>query len=536
MAWKLRTPRQQRRLHECAARLAVLACAASLAIGLLGPAGSASAAGVCTASLQALVDATPTGGVLRLPACIYEQRITINKPMTLDGQGQAEIRGSDVWSTWAQSGGAWISANTLPPFDAGGGVICDDPRCNWPEQVFYDGTPLTQVAAGTVPSSGQFSLTGARQVVLANNPGGHVVEVSTRTGWIDTQSDNVTIQGLTMRHAANQAQIGAVGNQGRNGWTLQNNQLYDTHGAIVVVGGASNPSTQTRVLNNKIAESGFQGILGNVNTNTLIQGNEIFWNNTEGFFLDWAGGGVKLTGMTNATLDTNVVHDNQGPGLWCDQNCRNITFSSNRVYYNAGHRRTGPDGSPQIFFEISEGALIQGNAVWGATGFWPGIYISSSGNAEVRWNVVAWSDRGLMAYLQTRCCIPPEGETNVYFHDNAIVMGQRGDLAIMWGDDSTNQITTPPNRGVNNAVWYPTAEDGRTRFRWGNQQFSSLSGFAATPGGTGTRYLTSQQATSTLNTYVIPIPGGVGLAPATPGAGSAPSKAPAAARAAALTR
>ena len=126
-------------------------CAASLAIGLLGPATSASAAAVCSTSLQALVDATPTGGVLRLPACIYEQRITINKPMTLDGQGQAEIRGSDVWSTWAQSGGAWISANTLPPFDAGGGVICDDPRCNWPEQVFYDGTPLTQVAAGTCP-------------------------------------------------------------------------------------------------------------------------------------------------------------------------------------------------------------------------------------------------------------------------------------------------------------------------------------------------------------------------------------------------
>ena len=117
-------------------------------------------------------------------------------------------------------------------------------------------------------------------------------------------------------------------------------------GQRVVVGGASNPGTQTRVLNNKIAESGFQGILGNVNTNTLIQGNEIFWNNTEGFFLDWAGGGVKLTGMTNATLDTNVVHDNQGPGLWCDQNCRNITFSSNRVYYNAGHRRTRPRRKP----------------------------------------------------------------------------------------------------------------------------------------------------------------------------------------------
>ena len=206
--------------------------------------------------------------------------------------------------------------------------------------------------------------------------GGLCREVSTRTMWIDTESDNVTIHGMTMRHAANPAQTGAVGNQGRNNWTLQNSQLYDTHGATVVVGGASNPGTQTRVLNNKVAQSGFEGILGNRNVNTLIQGNEVYWNNTEGFLLDWAGGGIKLSGVTNATMDTNVVDDNRGPGLWCDEACGNVTISSNRVYNNTGHWRMGPDGSPQIFFEVSEGALIQGDAVWGATGWWPGIYIS----------------------------------------------------------------------------------------------------------------------------------------------------------------
>ena len=149
-----------------------------------------------------------------------------------------------------------------------------------------------------------------------------------------------------MRHAANAAQTGAVGNQGRNGWTLQNNRLYDTNGATVVVGGASNPATQTRVLNNQIAESGFEGIEGNQNVNTLIQGNEVYWNNTEGYDVDWAGGGIKLSGLTNATLDTNVVHDNMGPGLWCDQACGNVTFSSNRVYNNGGHRRQRPGWEP----------------------------------------------------------------------------------------------------------------------------------------------------------------------------------------------
>src|SRR5262249_38601462 len=161
------------------------------------------------------------------------------------------------------------------------------------------------------------------------------------------------------------------------------------------------------------------------------QGNEVFWNNTEGFMLDWAGGGIKLSGVTNATMDSNVVHDNRGPGLWCDQACSNVTFSSNRVYNNGGHPDHGPPRSPPNFLDISEGALIQGNAVWGATGSWPGIYISSSGNAEVRWNVVSSSSRGLEAYLQTRCCIPPQGVSNVYFHDNAIIMPPTGDFAML---------------------------------------------------------------------------------------------------------
>jgi hypothetical protein len=489
----------------------IVACAGAFATLLIGPIGTASATSPCDAKLQSLVDSTPAGGVLHLPACIYEEKITINKSMTLDGQGQAEIRGSDVWSAWTAGPATWTSVNTLPVFPSDAQAMCVDPRCSWPEQVFFDGTPLTQLAPGSTPAADQFTLNGARQVVLARNPAGHVVEVSTRTGWIDTEADNVTIQGLTMRHAANPAQTGAVGNQARNAWTLQNNRLYDANGATVVVGGASNAGTQTRVLNNQIAESGFEGIEGYMNVNTLVQGNEVYWNGTEGYDLDWAGGGIKLSALTNLTLDSNVVHDNMGPGLWCDLACSNVTMSSNRVYNNDGHRTSGPDGSPQIMFEISEGALIQGNAVWGAKGYWPGIYLASSGNAEVRWNVVAWSGRGFMAYLQTRCCIPSAGATNIYVHDNDFVMGPAGDYAMLWGDDGTNQIASPTNRGANNAVWYPKSENGQPRFRWGNQVFSSLTSFAATPGGAGSTYLSNRQVVAALKTYVIPIPGGVGL-------------------------
>ena len=56
----------------------------------------------CTTKLQALVDAAATGATLDVPPCTYREMVRITKPLTLDGHGQAEIRGSDVWSDWTQ--------------------------------------------------------------------------------------------------------------------------------------------------------------------------------------------------------------------------------------------------------------------------------------------------------------------------------------------------------------------------------------------------------------------------------------------------
>jgi hypothetical protein len=148
--------------------------------------------------------------------------------MILDGAGQAQIRGSDVWSKWTLSDRSWVSTLTLPIFNTSHQGICADgtTRCNWPEQVYQDGTPLVQVGVGKVPTTGQFSVDTARHVVLGEDPTGHLMEVTTRERWVDTESDTVTIQNFTFAHAANAAQTGAVGNQNRDGWTLQDSKLY----------------------------------------------------------------------------------------------------------------------------------------------------------------------------------------------------------------------------------------------------------------------------------------------------------------------
>ena len=456
----------------------------------------------CSKSLQSLIDAAPAGSVVDVPACIYHEIVTINKPLTIDGHGQAQIRGSDVWTTWSASGGSYVSNLTVPVFNLDHGGVCADGsgRCNWPEQVYVDGAPLSELSSGSVPGPNQFSLDKARHVMLHDDPTGHIVEVTTRERWVDTQADNVTIQGMTFWHAANAAETGAIGNQNRNGWTLQDSKLYSAHGGIVSLGGASNPNTQTRVLRNVIAGSGYEAIDGFRNNNTLIQGNTIYNNNLSGFdSVNWAGAGVKVVAFTNLTIDANEVRNNAGPGLWCDIGCQGVTFSNNRVHDNGG---------AGILFEISAGAKIYNNAIWDCSPTAPGINISSSANADVYSNVLAWNNLGIAVFSEDRANRPGQGTVGITVHDNTILANGQSALSLQWFQRGSGNLfeSGSSNWGGSNAFWFPGDEDGSGRFRW-QRYISSLNDFKQTPSGGGSRYLSLQERDQVLAGWGIPKPG-----------------------------
>jgi hypothetical protein len=193
--------------------LAILSPIMVVTVSLLAAsaADTADAQPTCQGSLQALVNAADPRTVVETAAgCVYREQVTINKPLTLQGGPGTEIRGSDVWTGWTKSGSYWVSKGTLPVFPAGN-VFCNPDeintsRCKWPEQVFFDDNPLLQVASN--PQSGQFALNANRQVLLADDPTGHTVEVTTRTRWVQGASGDVTIEGFTMKHAANTGQTG----------------------------------------------------------------------------------------------------------------------------------------------------------------------------------------------------------------------------------------------------------------------------------------------------------------------------------------
>ena len=261
-----------------------------------------------------------------------------------------------------------------------------DGRCRWPEQVFFDGKPLRQVAGS--PRSGQFALDSDRRVLLADNPAGHTIEVTTRSFWIKAASEGVTVQGFTMRHAASPAQRGAIDVRGYANWTIRGNVLSDVHGTVVYIDGPSN----VNLLDNDISRGGQQGVNGS-GDGTVIRGNRIYENNTEGFDPAWEAGGLKITRARNLIIDGNEAFNNDGPGLWCDIDCDGAVFTNNRAHHNA---RQG------IAYEISHGGTIAGNAVWengwgfSDWGWGAGILCNTCDSTEIRDNIAAWNADGIV--------------------------------------------------------------------------------------------------------------------------------------------
>ena len=115
-----------------------------------------------------------------------------------------------------------------------------------------------------------------------------------------------------------------------------------------MLGSAS--GTGTRVHDCDIHHNGQIGIEGN-GRDIRIEHNRIWSNNIRGFDSDWEAGGVKIALSDGVAFRGNHVHDNDGPGLWCDIDCRNVVYENNLVENNEQMRHLSRDfiqrGHPQ---------------------------------------------------------------------------------------------------------------------------------------------------------------------------------------------
>jgi hypothetical protein len=463
----------------------------------------------CGGTLQAKIDAAAPGDTVVADACIYRETITISKPLTLKGVPGSQIRGSDVWAgkKWAKNGSYWTSKDTVPVFSVSGTCEADNIRCLWPAQVFVDGKPQTQVASD--PEPGQFAINAQRQVILPIDPSKNYVEVTTRTQWVVGRSDDVTIEGFNMAHAANDAQTGALYNSGHSNWTLKNNLFSDAHGINIVL----HHGTGLKLLNNEIRRGGQQGV-GSYKAAIELRGNKIHDNGTEGFDSSWSAGGAKFAGLSSLVADSNEIYRNDGKGIGCDLSCENATISNDRIHHNT---------ESAIFYEISDDAEIFGNVVWengwkSVGGAWQGaIRATNTRDVEIYSNTLAWNQSGISVLSTDRQDSYLNDVRNNYVHDNTILSedypGAHDDLTICnrslvlaFCQSYPGNLYAPyaNNTGKDNRYWFEAAEGPLPRFSWNNQGYTKLSEFNATPAEEDGHYLSDAEKKQITTSKEIP--------------------------------
>jgi parallel beta-helix repeat protein len=235
----------------------------------------------------------------------------------------------------------------------------------------------------------------------------------------------------------------------------------------------------THVRNCDINNNGQIGVEGD-GDGILIEGNRIWSNNIYGFDPGWEAGGAKIAESNGVTFRGNHVYNNDGSGLWCDINCRNVLYEGNLVENN---KHIG------IFHEISFNAVIRNNTVrhngsdnrkwfWGAD-----IVVAASQDVEVTGNkvTVAPGACGIMLLDQGRR--KDEGgeyktrdnfvRGNEMTFEGAVCAGATSDTGP---DDENFTIITVGNNRFDGNTYRALAANEPPKFVWG-QDVTDWSGF-----------------------------------------------------------
>jgi parallel beta-helix repeat protein len=176
-------------------------------------------------------------------------------------------------------------------------------------------------------------------------------------------------------------------------WSVQWVDVSGSYSTGIIIG------SQMTVRESYIHHNGQLGI-GGTGSGSVIDGNEIAYNNIDGFDVSHEAGGAKLALLEDLTVIRNDIHHNAGPGIWTDIDVRNVTIAENRIAYNQNEG---------ILHEISHDAVIRDNTIvgngvdhtrdwlWGA-----GITLSTSDHVVVRDNVITGNGNGITAVQQAR--------------------------------------------------------------------------------------------------------------------------------------
>jgi Right handed beta helix region len=419
------------------------------------------------ASIQDAVDRAAEGTVFCLKNGTHRMQVVRPRQgQSFHGEGQTVLNGSRLITDFTREGRYWVASGQLQRGRKHGECAHEAPACDLPEGFFIDDKPLIRVLSKQQVDVGRFLLDyGSGKLYFADDPAGRKVEATVAAFAFKSATRGVLITNVTVEKYASPAQSGAIDAAGAQDWKVENCELRLNNGLGMYLG------TNGRVRLCDIHHNGQMGI-GGVGRDVRIEQNKIWANNTRGFDFGWEAGGVKIANSDGVVFRGNHAHDNIGPGLWCDINCRNVVYEDNLVESNhwAG-----------IFHEISFNAVIRNNVVrhnslgkrlwfWGAD-----ILIAASQDVAVYGNKLAVSQGGCGIVLidQSREIergIKYKTRNNTLHHNELTFEGPAcggGASDASPGDENFTIITDGNNRFDSNVYLVPRNR-GPDRFVWGH--------------------------------------------------------------------
>jgi parallel beta-helix repeat protein len=427
--------------------------------------------------LTDVINGAPEGSAFCLKAGTHRGgRFAPKDNQKFYGEPGAVLSGAIVLGSARQDGRLWAVGSAVRAQGKHGTCLTTYPDCDKPKILFLDGRPLRQVGSRDAVGAGTFFLdVSSGTFFFADKPGGSL-EAAVQPVAFVSPARGVVIANLVVEKFATLAQTAAVEGRYGTNWTVDNVEARLNSGVGISIG------TGGRISKSRVHHNGQLGI-GASGKDIVIEDNEISQNNTHGFDPAWEAGGVKVTNSANAKLIANHVHDNAGPGLWSDINCRDSLYEGNTVEGNAG---------AGIFHEISFAAVIRNNIVrhngrapyawvWNAD-----IQIAASEDVEVTGNDITVNAGGAAIVLidQGREAVAPwtkPYETrNNHVHDNRVSFEGRGTAGgasdVAAGSPNFGIIARGNNRFENNA--YRAPPGAAPSFVWGEQS-TDWSGFQA---------------------------------------------------------
>ena len=421
-----------------------------------------------TDDLQTLVNEYPQSTSFSLAPGTYRlQSVLPRSGDSFVGQAGAILSGAALLTTFSQNGSVWTAAVEVTQAPSYRGTCnSTSPACAYPEDLFFDNTPKTRVADLSVVGPGSWYLDySSGTVYMGDDPSSHTVEISLLPFAFSGGAHSVTINNLIIEKYACQAGSGAVdGESGGSSWTVENSEIRYNHGMGIGTGNGM------YVNNNNIHHNGELG-MGGSGSNIQVTNNQFSYNNYAGYSVSWEAGGAKFTSATDLTVENNSASNNNGPGVWIDENCQNVSYSGNQ---STGNQVAG------ILFELSSGATITNNAISndgynpaGSSLFYgAGILINDSSQVTISGNSVTNCMNGIGGILEDRGDDPsgtPYTLANVVAQNNTITQSSGVAMGIVEGADYDDAVYTSLGNNFQNNTFLLSSPATDQYFYWMGQ-------------------------------------------------------------------